>query len=123
VKDMEGAEDPARRESLIDQVRTIYRRARILRLAIVLASLSILFVAVTVLLLFTSQILGIGVEYFAVPCFGMSLVALIGSLYFFIRDVGLTLAALELEVGPLIGEGRTAISNQPREAQTGARRS
>jgi polyferredoxin len=101
VKDLEAADEPSRRASLVQQVQIIYRRARILRLAIVLAALSILFVAVTVLLLFTSQILGLGVEYFAVPCFGLSLVALIGSLYFFIRDVGLSLAALELETGPV----------------------
>ncbi len=99
LKDLEAAQEPSRQESLLAQVRIIYRRARILRLAIVLASLSILFVAVTVLLLFTSQILGIAVEYLAIPCFGLSLFALIGSLYFFIRDVGLSLAALELETG------------------------
>lgn len=100
VKDLDGAQEASRRDSLSEQVQIIYRRARILRLAIVLAALSILLVAVTVLLLFTSQILGVGVGYFAIPCFGLSLVALIGSLYFFIRDVGLSLAALELETGP-----------------------
>lgn len=111
VKDLDGAQDPSRRESLVGQVQTIYRRARILRLAIVLAALSILLVAVTVLLLFTSQILGIAVEHLAVPCFGLSLVSLIASLYFFIRDVGLSLAALELETGPFTGKG---VKGQPR---------
>lgn len=101
MKDLEGAGEPARRDSLVEQVQIIYRRARILRLAIVLAALSILLVAVTVLLLFTSQILGITVGYFAVPCFGLSLASLIGCLYYFIRDVSLSLAALELETGPV----------------------
>ena len=100
IKDIELTQELSRRASLAEQVLITYRRARILRLAIILGSLSILFVAITVLLLFTSQILGIGVEYFAVPSFGLSLVALIGSLYFFIRDVGLSLAALERETGP-----------------------
>ncbi len=115
MKDLEGAGEPSRRESLIGQVQTIYRRARILRAAIVLASLSILLVAVTVLLLFASQILGIAVEYFAIPCFGLSLLALIGSLYFFIRDVGLTLAALELEVGPFIGKAPKGGARQAKD--------
>ena len=80
-------------------MRIIYRRARILRLAIILGSLSILFVTVTVLALFAGQVMGVAEDYFSVPCFGLSLLALLGSLYFFIRDVGVSLAALELEIG------------------------
>jgi len=104
VKDLDIAQDPSRHELLVEQVRIIYRRARILRLAIILGSLSILFVSVTVLSLFAGQILGAGLDYFSVPCFGLSLLALLGSIYFFIRDVGISLAALELEIGPYTGE-------------------
>jgi len=104
VKDLDLAQDPSRHELLVEQVRIIYRRARILRLAIILGSLSILFVSVTVLSLFAGQILGAGLDYFSVPCFGLSLLALLGSIYFFIRDVGISLAALELEIGPYTGE-------------------
>ena len=109
VREVDGVQEESRRASLVEQVRIIYRRARYLRLAIVLASLSILFVAITVLLLFASQILGFAVEALAIPCFGLSLVALIGSLYFFIRDVGLSLAALELETAPYTGERRRQV--------------
>jgi len=91
-----------RPELVVEQVRIIYRRARILRLAIILGSLSILFVAVTVLSLFAEQVLGVVVDYFSVPCFGLSLLALVGSLYLFIRDVGVSLTALELEIGSYI---------------------
>lgn len=104
VKDLDLAQDPSRHELLVEQVRIIYRRARILRLAIILGSLSILFVSVTVLSLFAGQILGAGLDYFSVPCFGLSLLALLGSIYFFIRDVGISLAALELEIGPYTGK-------------------
>jgi hypothetical protein len=99
VKDLDAAQEPARHELLVEQVRIIYRRARILRLAIILGSLSILFVTVTVLALFAGQVMGVAEDYFSVPCFGLSLLALLGSLYFFIRDVGISLAALELEIG------------------------
>ena len=99
VKDIESVDDGTRRDSLVEQVRILYRRARILRLAIILDSLSILFVAITVLSLFAEQVLGVGVDYVSVPCFGLSLIALLGSLYFFIRDVGISLSALELESG------------------------
>ena len=74
----------------------------ILRLAIILGSLSILFVALTVLSLFAEQVLGATVDYFSVPCFGLSLLALVGALYLFIRDVGVSLTALELEIGSYI---------------------
>ncbi len=103
VKDLDQAQEATRRETLVEQVRIIYRRGRILRVAIILASCSILFVAVTVLSLFAEQVLGAKVDYVSVPFFGLSLIALLGSLYFFIRDVGLSLAALELEIGSYIG--------------------
>lgn len=103
VKDLDITQEPSRREPSVEQVRIIYRRARILRLAIILSSLSILFVAVTVVSLFAGQVLGIGMDYFSVPCFGLSLLALLGSLYFFIRDVGISLVALELEIGHIPG--------------------
>jgi Protein of unknown function (DUF2721) len=102
VKDLDITQDPLRHELLVDQVRIIYRRARILRLAIILGSCSILFVSVTVLSLFAELILGAGLDYFSVPCFGLSLLALLGSIYFFIRDVGISLTALELEIGTYI---------------------
>ncbi len=104
VKDLEASAEGARRESLLEQLRIIYRRARLLRTAIILSSASILFIAVTVLSLFAEQVLGASVDYFSVPCFGLSLLALLGSLYFFIRDVGLSLAALDLEIGPYAGK-------------------
>jgi hypothetical protein len=100
VKDLDMTQEPVRRELLAEQLRIIYRRARILRLAIILSSFSILFVAITVLSLFAGQVLGAGVDYVSVPCFGLSLLALLGSIYFFMRDVGISLAALELEIGP-----------------------
>ena len=100
VKEIEITQERLRHKLLVDQVRIIYRRARILRLAIILGSVSILFVAVTVLSLFAEQVFGLKADYFSVPCFGLSLLALLGSLFFFIRDVGVSLAALELEIGP-----------------------
>jgi hypothetical protein len=52
VKGLSIDGEPLRSELLVEQVRITYRRARILRLAIILGSLSILFVAITVLSLF-----------------------------------------------------------------------
>ena len=93
-----AAQDNQHRKSLVDQVHIIYRRARVLRLAIMLSSASILFVALTVLALFAGQLIGARVDYVSVPCFGLCLLALLGSLFFFIRDVTISLRALELEI-------------------------
>jgi len=104
LRDLESVVDqPSRREKLSGQVQIIYRRARILRRAIIMASLCILLVTITVLSLFAGQVLGTGSDYFSVPCFGLALVALLGSLYSFIRDLGISLKALELETGSYIG--------------------
>ena len=104
IKDLDAAEDDTRRKLLVEQIRIIYRRARILRLAIILSSTSILFVAVTVLALFAGQVLGVKADYVSVPCFGLCLLSLLGSLYFFIKDVTISLTALELEIESYIGK-------------------
>ena len=104
IKDLDAAEDDTRRKLLVEQIRIIYRRARILRLAIILSSTSIFFVAVTVLALFAGQVLGVKADYVSVPCFGLCLLSLLGSLYFFIKDVTISLTALELEIESYIGK-------------------
>jgi hypothetical protein len=100
IKELDAAGDDTRRRILAEQVQIVYRRARILRLAIILSSASILFVAITVLALFAGQMAEAAVDYISAPCFALSLLALLASLYFFIRDVTLSLRALELEAAP-----------------------
>lgn len=92
------AQDHHHRTLLVDQAQIIYRRARVLRVAIMLSSASILFAALTVLALFAGQLIGATVDYVSVPCFGFCVLALLGSLFFFIRDVTISLRALELEI-------------------------
>ncbi|MGA2267742.1 MAG: DUF2721 domain-containing protein [Bryobacteraceae bacterium] len=104
IDDLNATGEETRRKQLVEQIRIIYRRARILRLAIILSSASILFVAVTVLSLFAGQVLGVKTDYVSAPCFGLCLLALLGSLYFFIRDVSISLTALELEIESYTGD-------------------
>lgn len=101
LHDLDGLQEP-KPAMLLGELRITYRRARILRLAIILGSFSILFVAVTVLSLFAEQVMGKAADYLSVPCFGLALIALLGCLYLFIRDVGVSLSALELEIGPYV---------------------
>ncbi len=101
VQELDGITEP-KPELLLGELRIVFRRARILRLAIILGSLSILFVAVTVLSLFAEQVLGAAADYLSIPFFGIALLALLACLYLFIRDVGVSLIALELEIGAYI---------------------
>ena len=104
TRDLDAAADEARRRLLAEQVQIIYHRAVSLRRAIILSSASIFFVSVTVLSLFTGQVLGAPVDYVSVPCFGLCLLCLLGSLYYFLQDVGTSLKALELEIAPYVGK-------------------
>jgi hypothetical protein len=102
TREIDAVADEARRGVLREQVRIIYSRARTIRRAITFAAVSILFVSVTVLTLFAGQVLHVDVGYIAVPCFGLCLLSLLVSMYFFIQDMTVSLKALELEVSSYI---------------------
>ena len=102
TKDLEALDESKRRDLIVEELQILYRRARILRLAIILSSVSILFVGLTVFSLFAAQVFRLRADYVSVPSFGLCLIALIGSLYFFIRDVSISLTALELEIFPYV---------------------
>lgn len=94
-----GGADSVRR-SLVEQAQVIWLRARLLRAAIVLAVLSIFGVALTVVAVFLDASIGVGHQLVA-PIFLGSLLALVGSLGYLLRDVALSLRALRLELGGL----------------------
>jgi hypothetical protein len=88
------AEQPA----LLEQLDTIYRRARVLRLTITLAVISVLLAAVLIIALFTAALLksdqGLMISLLFIVCLG----SLICSLVAFLYDIHLSLAALRLEL-------------------------
>jgi len=91
----------ADRAALLAQVATIYRRARVLRLTITLAVVSVLLAAVLIIALFVTALLkseqGLVISLLFIVCLG----SLIGSLVAFIYDIHLSLAALRLELRPV----------------------
>jgi hypothetical protein len=78
------------REQVLAQVAIIYRRAKVIRLTIVLASLSVLMASVLIISLFVISLI-------FVACMG----SLIASLVTFIYDIHLSLVALKLELKPV----------------------
>jgi hypothetical protein len=87
------------------QLRVLWRRARLIRLSIALASLSALFAAILIIVLFVTALLQMENVWLICALFIICLVCLIGSLIVFIHDINLALAALKFELaGKDIGE-------------------
>ena len=86
------------RDTVISQIEILFTRTLLVRQAITLASVSLLFVAVLVITLFLAAVwrweVGILVAILFICCMG----SLIGSLVAFLRDINLSLAALKLEL-------------------------
>jgi len=62
------------------------------------SSLCIFFISLTILSLFAEHLLNLERDFLALPFFALSLVSLLISIYYSIRDITVSLAALELEV-------------------------
>jgi hypothetical protein len=103
LRDVPGAD----RERILAQLGILMGRAELIRLAILLAGVSVLLAATLIIVLFLTALLGLEVAWLISLLFGGCMLALIGSLLAFIVDVDRSLAAvkLEVEVGKRMGEG------------------
>ena len=80
------------------QISIIYRRAKVLRLSIALASFSVLLVAALIIILFVGALLDWRVGVFVVLIFIAGMASLFGSLVAFLYDINLALHALHQEL-------------------------
>ena len=97
---------PDVREAYLAQLRILWRRARLERAAIALATLSVLFVALLIITMFVGTLNGLDVSQPIVGQFTACMLSLVFSLAFFLSDVNLTLRALDVE---LPAEARQAL--------------
>lgn len=88
----------ADRARLKGQLDILWRRARVVRDSIVWASSSVLLVAVLIIFLFLDTLFNWELDAVIVIIFSACLVAVVISLIYFIRDINLSLQALELEM-------------------------
>ena len=88
-----------KRENVIKQLRLLSKRARIVRTAIGLASLSVLFVALLIINIFLDAILGLNSIWSIGGLFIGSMLFLISSLIYFLIDINLSLEALWVDEG------------------------
>jgi len=89
-----------RQQHFENQLAILWSRARILRLSILLASMSVLCVAVLIIVLFLTVLMRIELAWLVSGLFIGSMLLLIGSLVVLIHDINQSLAALKLELHP-----------------------
>jgi hypothetical protein len=96
-RELLGASD-ADRSKGEQQLRIIWKRARLLRTALALASMSALSAAILIIALFFTALLHWESAWVISGLFIICTACLIGSLVAFIRDINQALAALKLEL-------------------------
>lgn len=97
VRELRELEGP-HRQRVEGQIDILYRRARLIRLSILLAGVSVLLASVLIIVLFLTALLRVEVGLLISLLFIACLLALCGSLVAFIREVNVSLAALKLEL-------------------------
>jgi hypothetical protein len=85
-------------ELLLAQVKILMKRARLLRLSIHLASVSVLCTAILIIVIFLTALLRLEVAWLIFGLFSVCMLALIISLVAFIKDINQSLVALKLEI-------------------------
>ena len=112
---MGGSAPRPDRQRLEGQVEILYRRARGIRLSILLAGVSVLLASVLIIVLFLTALWKLEVGLLMSLLFIACMAALSGSLVAFIRDINLSLGALKLEMERSEG-GEAANSRHKRSA-------
>jgi len=90
--------DSAHVRHLEEQLCHTHQRARLLRGSMIYGSASIFFISLTILSLFAEQVFQLHLDFVALPFFASCLVTLVISIYYSIRDITVSLAALEMEM-------------------------
>lgn len=97
---------------LATELSILWKRARLIRCAIILSSLSVLFASFIIILLFIIPLMDVSLTLLVVAIFVLCLVSLIASLFLFILDVNHSLSALKIEIEecePDHGDSRTSL--------------
>ena len=85
-------------EHIRKQIRILFRRARLLRLVIMLASFCIFSISLTIVSLFSRNLYSLPLETFGKFAFLCGVLCLVASIALFIRETGLSLRALKMEI-------------------------
>ena len=92
-----------RRAMVTAQLQILWRRARIIRLAIALAAMSALSAAILIIVIFITALARVETAPLISVVFIVCMGCLIGSLIAFIHDINQSLLALKFELDPHLG--------------------
>jgi hypothetical protein len=98
LKEMRDLPEPDRLR-LAGQVEILYRRARLIRLSIIMAAVSVLLASVLIIGLFLVALFKLEGSVLIIMAFIACMLSLIISIGAFIKDIHLSLVALKLELG------------------------
>jgi hypothetical protein len=101
------------------QLEVLWRRARMIRLSIALASTSALFAVLLITALFVTALFHLELAWLIASLFAACLAALAAALVMFLRDIDLSLAALALETAEITGPAESAASAESAEPKKG----
>jgi uncharacterized oligopeptide transporter (OPT) family protein len=96
--DLRRTGTPEERQRSELQLEILWRRARLLRSAITLASASVLLACLLIIMLFVSALVHWEIALIIILIFAACMAAVIASLVYFIRDINLSLRALATEL-------------------------
>lgn len=97
-REFPAAKQEIDRAKIIAQIQILWKRARIIRFAITLASTSALVAAILIIVLFFIALWHMETAWLIGVLFTICMVCLIGSLILFIRDINHSLEALKLDL-------------------------
>ena len=97
TQDLRHAPRPVR-PKIVAQLRILSQRARIVRVGIALAAVSVLLASILIIALFLGALLELQMAVLIVILFVLCMLSLIVSLLMFISDIGLSLKAFWLEM-------------------------
>jgi hypothetical protein len=86
------------REHIESQLRIMYERAKIIRLAVTLVASSMFFSGTLVVMIFLAVLLGVSLTAMILGVFVLGVLLLLAALAAFLRDIFLSLNALGMEV-------------------------
>ena len=98
VKELREASSPKEKQKLEIQLELTWRRAKVVRLALTFATTSMLLAAALIVVIFVGTIAHAEVAGFMLVLFAAAICSVVAALVMFLRDIFMSLAALQLEV-------------------------
>jgi len=109
IQSVEGQEGEER-DSTVEQIRILYKRSNILKIAITLIACSIFSTGLLIIGISMMSFEGLNIEFIAVLLFYLSIALMIVAVLLFLYDLSMSTRALHVEVSKYLDEGEPNLS-------------